>query len=187
MPRSAARRVSSWPSRTSSAALYSASGLVALAFQIEHAAQVNVRPGEQPLIFAGGEGLLKLRNRLVDSFLGIVFRFAGMPVMQIDAGQDEVGASGVGRGRDGVGLLREHLLRHGAGRAYISGGQPRLSQIEPGELARLAALQHVFVGFFVELGLARAVHLLIHVHAVHHFADGVFQAGWFFSNWNICS
>ena len=47
----------------------------------------------------------------------------------------------------------------------------------PVKLARLAALQHLGVRFLVELDLARAVHLLVHVHAVDHFADGVFQAG----------
>ena len=73
--------------------------------------------------------------------------------------------------------LAEHLLRHGAGRGHVSGGQPRLSQIEPGELARFAALQDFFVGLFVEDGLPGAVHLLIHVHAVHHLADVVFEAG----------
>ena len=40
----------------------------------------------------------------------------------------------------------------------------------------LAALQHVLVGFLVEFGLVRAVHLLVHVHAVDHFAHGLFQA-----------
>ena len=78
---------------------------------------------------------------------------------------------------EGVGLLGERLSRHGAGRGHIAGCQPGLGQIQAGELARLAALQHVPVGLLVELDLARAVHLLIHIHAVHHFADGVAQAG----------
>ena len=71
----------------------------------------------------------------------------------------------------------EHVLRHGGGRWNIAAGQLCLGKIKTRQWARLAVLQNIFVADFVELDLARTVHLLIHIHAVHHFADSVFQAG----------
>ena len=63
------------------------------------------------------------------------------------------------------------------GRGHVSAGQPRLGQIQARQLARLALHQHVLIRFLVEFNVAGAMHLLVHIHAVDHFADGVGQAG----------
>jgi hypothetical protein len=45
--------------------LYSDNGLIALAVQVQHAAQVDVRPGQQARVLAGGQRLLEVVDRLI--------------------------------------------------------------------------------------------------------------------------
>jgi len=72
---------------------------------------------------------------------------------------------------------RQGLASHGAGRGHIARGKARLGQIKAGQFMRLAAREHFVVAFLVEVKIASAMHLLVHVHAVNHLADGVFEAG----------
>ncbi len=96
-------------------------------------------------------------------------------------------ASRIGRRLDGVGLFSEHLLRNCGGRGNIAAGQLCLGHVESSQRAGLAVLQDIFIALFVELSLARAVYLVFDVHAVHHLADGIFQAGRIFFNCKSCS
>ena len=146
--------------------------LVALAVQVQHAAQVNVRPGNQSRILAGGQRLLEI----VDGLIGMAGKDGG-------PGQDEIGAGAIGDGFHRIGSIRrirvhgKGLASHGAGRGHITRGKPRLGQVKTGQFMRLAAREHFAVAFLVKIKIASAMHLLVHVHAVDHLADGVFQAG----------
>ena len=125
-----------------------------------------MRPGQQPRLLGGGQ-------RLLESVDGLI-RVAGQDGRP---GQDEVGAGALGRRFQGIGMDRQHLPRHGAGRSHVSGREPRLGQVQARQFARPAAPQHLAVGLLVELSLPGAMHLLVRVHAVHHLADGVAQTG----------
>jgi hypothetical protein len=75
-----------------------------------------------------------------------------------------------------VGLLRQRLPRHGAGRGHVPAASRASARSSPVSLRGLLRPARP-VGLLVELDLPRAMHLLVHIHAVDHLADGVFQAG----------
>src|ERR1700735_2553395 len=85
--------------------------LVALAFKVQHAAEVDMRPGQQPLFLTRGKG-----------FLEVINCFVRMASHQIDAGENEMSSGCIGRGSNSVGLAGECLLRHRSSRGNISTG-----------------------------------------------------------------
>jgi hypothetical protein len=129
-PRSAASRVSCCPSRVFKRLFVLGNRLVALAVQVQHPAQVDVRPGEQARVLAGGQ-------RLLESLDGLI----GMAGEDGRPGQDEVGAGAVGyRSR----YRKNRIASASAWRAMALAvatspppGAPRPGQ--SGQLARLAA------------------------------------------------
>ena len=134
--------------------------LIALALEIEHAPEIDMRPGQKPRLFCGGQRGLEAADGLT--------RVAGEGRR---AGQDEVGAGIVRHGLDGVVVDREGLPRQRAGGSDVPRRQPGFSQVQAFQLAGFAAGEYVLVGLLVEFRLAGAVNLLVYVHGVDHFAD----------------
>ena len=109
-------------------------GLAALAIQIKHAAEIDVRPGEEALILAGGQGLVEVVEGLV-----------GMAGHERYTRQDEVGACAGGNGVQIVRGVRERLICERGGALNDAGSKLRFGQVEASKLARLAAAEHFSV------------------------------------------